>query len=274
MSPFRRVSDDFKARYPRLRPFRLLAVLALVLTLFYGLSRIHPLSNTDSIVVVKVFDGDTIELSDGREIRYIGLDAPETGGYRPAEYYGEQARELNSDLVLGKRVSVVTDIDATDVYGRTLAYVFVDDLFVNEALIRAGAALARPYPPNLSYQDRFCAAMKQARIEKRGMWANPDAWMIPQNDADEYIGLSKTVVGTVIASELTSVGVFLNFGFDYAVDFTVFIPADDLDSFYTDGIDDPARYYRGREIEVIGTITEKNGPSIRIISPCQIYIRP
>lgn len=274
MRPFRRVSNGLNARYPRLRPSRLLTALVLVLALFFGLSRIHTPPHADSIVVVKVFDGDTIELSDGRKIRYIGLDAPETGGYRPAEYYGEEARELNDDLVLGKSVSIVTDIDSTDIYGRTLAYVFVDDLFVNEALIRAGAALARPYPPNLSYQDRLCAAMKQARIEERGMWANPDAWMIPQNDTDDYIGLSKTVVGTVIASELTSVGVFLNFGFDYAVDFTVFIPAGDLDSFHTDGIDDPAGYYRGEEIEVIGTITEKNGPSIRITSPCQIHIRP
>jgi len=116
--------------------------------------------------------------------------------------------------------------------------------------------------------------MKEARIEERGMWANTDDWMIPQSDADEYIGLSKTVVGTVIASDLTTSGVFLNFGFDYATDFTVFIPKGDLDAFYRNGIDDPAREYRGEQIEVIGTITEKNGPSIRITSPCQIHIRP
>ena len=273
MSLFRRTSGGVIARYPKLRPSSLLAALALVLALFYGLSRINSLPQANT-VVVKVFDGDSILLSDGREIRYIGVDAPETGGYRPAEYYGEQSRSLNSDLVMGKIVSIVTDVETTDHYGRTLAYVFVDDTLVNEAVIREGAALARPYPPNLSYQELFCAAMKQARIEEKGMWANTDAWMIPQNDADDYIGLSKTVVGTVIASELTASGVFLNFGFDYASDFTVFIPAGDLDAFYTSGINDPALAYRGKQIEVIGTITEKNGPSIRITSPCQIHLRP
>ena len=81
-------------------------------------------------------------------------------------------------------------------------------------------------------------------------------------------------MGTVIASETTDIGVFLNFGVDYTTDFTVFIQTSDLDAFYREGIEDPARHYRGRRVEVTGTVTDKNGPSIRITSPCQIYIRP
>jgi len=269
----RRTSKGVVSRRPTLRPARALTFLVLILAIVYGLSRIGDLPGGES-VVVSVYDGDTIRLSDGREIRYIGMDAPETGGYRPAEYYGEEAKTLNSSLVLGKHVTIVTDVESTDAYGRTLAYVFVDDLFVNEALIREGAALSRSYPPNVTHQDLFCDAMNEARIEKRGMWADTAAWMIPQEEAASHIGLSKTVVGRVIASEMTSSGVFLNFGLDYTTDFTVFIPDDYLDAFSRGGIDNPAQVYRGETIEVIGTLTDKNGPSIRVTSPCQIYIRP
>jgi micrococcal nuclease len=269
----RRTSKGVVSRCPTLGPVRAFTLLILIIAVVYGLSRIGDLPRGES-VVVSVYDGDTIKLSDGRKIRYIGLDAPETGGYRPAEYYGEEAKTLNSSLVLGKHVTIVTDVESTDAYGRTLAYVFVDDLFVNEEMIRAGAALARPYPPNVTHQDLFCDAMNEARVEERGMWADIDAWMVPQNEADAHIGLSKTVVGRVMASEMTSSGVFLNFGPDYTTDFTVFIPTDSLDAFHGGGVDNPVQTYRGETIEVIGTITDKNGPSIRVTSPCQIYIRP
>jgi endonuclease YncB( thermonuclease family) len=50
--------------------------------------------------VARVIDGDTIELDDGRRVRYIGIDTPETGD--PSQSigcYGKEASDRNKFLV-------------------------------------------------------------------------------------------------------------------------------------------------------------------------------
>lgn len=88
--------------------------------------------------VIKMIDGDTIELGNGERVRYIGIDSPErlNGG----ECYYQEALEKNSELVLGKSVRLVNDISEADKYHRLLKYVYVGDVFVNELLVREGYA--------------------------------------------------------------------------------------------------------------------------------------
>lgn len=224
------------------------------------------------VVVSKVFDGDSILLSDGREIRYIGIDAPETGGNRPAEYGGREAADLNIRLVEGKAVRLEFDIEARDRYGRTLAYVYDGDTMINRELVRAGAALAVPYPPNLGRQKELAAAMEEARRGRKGLWAETGRWMVAAEDAGRFIGESKTVVGTVLSAGVAAPGLFLNFGTDYKTDFTAFIPAQYLPVYFGNGAD-PSVVYRGRTVEITGTINERNGPSITVTHPAQIYAR-
>ncbi len=247
------------------------AVLISALILYRSLS--PGLTSEESLFVKKVFDGDSILLLDGREIRYIGIDAPETSGKKPQEYYGGEARELNEDLVLGKEVRLEFDVEKKDIYDRTLAYVYLGDVMINLEMVKAGCALAVPYPPNLTHQEELCEVMLRARKEKAGIWENPDVWMITTDEAGRYIGLSKTVVGRVIHSDTNSAGTFLNFGDDFSRDFTAFIPKKYHSLFYDQSILDPAGKYLGRLVEVTGTLWEKNGPSITVRHPCQIYIR-
>jgi micrococcal nuclease len=223
--------------------------------------------------VGKVFDGDSILLSDGREIRYIGIDAPETGGNRPAEYGGDLAADANEGLIDSKDVRLEFDRELTDHYGRTLAYVYVGEVMVNRELVRSGVALAVPYPPNLKHEKELFEAMDEARRAGRGLWAEPDRWMVSVDDAARYIGESKTVVGRVASTGEIGAGIFLNFGPDYRTDFTAFIPRDDLGYFSQAGIADPADRYRGKTLEITGSIYKKNGPSITLRHPDQIYVR-
>jgi micrococcal nuclease len=224
-------------------------------------------------VVSKVFDGDSVLLSDGREIRYIGIDAPETGGNRPEEFGGDEAADLNERLVDGKEVRLEFDTEKKDHYGRTLAYVYVGPTMINRELVLSGVALAVPYPPDLKHESDLSEAMNAARRAGRGLWADTGRWMVASGNAGEYIGQSKTVVGRVVSTGVIGAGIFLNFGPDYTTDFTAFIPRDDLPYFSQTGIADPADYYRGKTVEVAGSIYEKNGPSITVRHPGQIYVR-
>ena len=126
------------------------------------------------ILVTRVIDGDTIEVSIAGEIykvRYIGIDAPELDDKR-AEYsaLAQEATRYNRQLVEGKTVRLEKDASETDRYGRLLRYVYVDDIFVNAELARQGLAWAKAYPPDTKYQDTLEKAEAEARQDKIGIW--------------------------------------------------------------------------------------------------------
>jgi endonuclease YncB( thermonuclease family) len=95
-----------------------------------------------TVVVARVVDGDTVDLSDGRTVRLAGIDTPEVGecGYRPATAALER-------LVLGRRVRLVASDEDRDRYGRLLRYLDVrrDGRTVDAGyvLVRRGLAIAR-----------------------------------------------------------------------------------------------------------------------------------
>ena len=122
-------------------------------------------------LVTRVIDGDTIEIEGGDRVRYIGIDTPETKHpSKPVGCYGKEAEAKNKDLVEGKKVKLERDISETDKYGRLLRYVYLDEVMINELLVKGGYAQASSYPPDIKYQDQFNNAEKQAREAERGLW--------------------------------------------------------------------------------------------------------
>lgn len=114
-----------------------------------------------------VIDGDTITVPGRESVRYIGIDTPERG----EPFYGE-ARKRNSSLVKGKKVTLVfCDKERRDKYGRLLAWVYADGVFVNEVLLREGLARRLPIPPcGTMFVTKFKAAEDSARAEGLGIW--------------------------------------------------------------------------------------------------------
>src|SRR6185436_8453147 len=91
----------------------------------------------ETVTVTAVVDGDTIELTNGRRVRYIGLNTPE----RDQPYYAAAAA-LNRQLVEGKNVQLEFDVETFDQYGRSLAYVWVEGRLVNLEIVQQGYANA------------------------------------------------------------------------------------------------------------------------------------
>jgi len=122
--------------------------------------------------VAKVIDGDTLKLSDGRLVRYIGIDAPETvDPARPVQCFGKEASDKNRALVEGKRVTLVKGTSETDQYGRLLRYVYVGGTFINDLLVRSGFAKADNFPPDEKFKGQLKAAQLEAKTATRGLWA-------------------------------------------------------------------------------------------------------
>lgn len=144
-----------------------------------------------------VIDGDTVQLADGRKVRYLGINTPERG-----QPFYEEAKALNAELVAGQVVTLEFDLDTIDQYGRTLAHVFVDGTHVNLELVRQGYANVYTVPPNLKYSEDLLAAQRIARERQRGLWAQSgtpvritaldplDEWIEFTNQGDQPINLS------------------------------------------------------------------------------------
>lgn len=132
------------------------------------------------MVVKRVVDGDTIELQNGKKLRYIGIDTPETKDpQQKMQCYGQEAYIKNKELVEGKEVRLVKDTSETDRYGRLLRYVYLvpvatgeAEIFVNEYLVREGYAQAVTFPPDVKFNQYFQELQKKATAENKGLWSN------------------------------------------------------------------------------------------------------
>ena len=124
------------------------------------------------ITVTRVIDGDTIEIEGGQKVRYIGIDTPETVDPRSLpQCFGKEAASKNRELVEGKNISIEKDVSETDKYGRLLRYIYLNDIFINDYLVREGYAYASSYPPDVKYQNQLKQAQLEAQEQNRGLWA-------------------------------------------------------------------------------------------------------
>lgn len=129
--------------------------------------------NLQKVRVLRVIDGDTIELEGGQKVRYIGIDTPETvDPRRDPQCFGKEASLRNKELVENKEIYLEKDISETDRYGRLLRYIYLEEngISINEKLVKEGYAAASSYPPDIKYQEKLKAAEQEARNNQKGLW--------------------------------------------------------------------------------------------------------
>ena len=121
--------------------------------------------------VIRVIDGDTVELKNGERLRYNDIDTPETvHPSKPIECYGPQASSKNKELVEGEIILVELGNPTKDRYGRLLGYVYIDDLFVNAELVRGGYAEVNSYGNPGSELSNLLEIEKNAKESMKGLW--------------------------------------------------------------------------------------------------------
>ena len=221
-----------------------------------------------------VVDGDTIELSMGERVRYIGIDTPETrkkeGGkwvFKP-EVYGMEAKNRNAELVEGKVLELEFDLEKKDKYGRCLAYVYADGVMVNLQLIKEGFATVYTFPPNVKYYSEMIRSQSEALEAERGFWGTLKK--ISASDAEQYCGMFCRVSGKVLGKEVLRGRVLLHLEAEGTgrLDLVIFLRNFPL--FQNEGID-PLTCYDGKNIEVFGKV-EGDGsyPGMIVDNPFQI----
>jgi micrococcal nuclease len=73
-------------------------------------------------------------------------------------------------LIKEQKVILEFDVKQKDNSDRLLAYIWKDNLLVNQYLVAEGLAIADPYPPNVKYDPRISRAQSKARLQELGIW--------------------------------------------------------------------------------------------------------
>ena len=123
--------------------------------------------------VQRVVDGDTVRLVGLGSVRLIGVNTPEV--YGRVQCFGPEASAFaKSVLHPGIRVRYQVGREAHDRYGRLLAYVWLEDgrLF-NAMLVEGGFAVPLTIAPNDQLAPRFHSEEAAARRAHIGMWRRP-----------------------------------------------------------------------------------------------------
>ncbi len=133
----------------------------------------------ESVKIVRVLDGDTVELDDGRKVRFANINTPE----KKFAYSGLAKNYLEE--FVGKEIEM--ENLGGDKYGRTLGKLFFGNEYLNLEIVRRGMAHAY-----LVFEDEerdFSRAEKQALDARLGIWRtskNADCISATINKYEEY----------------------------------------------------------------------------------------
>lgn len=132
-----------------------------------------------------VYDGDSIRLQNNREVRYIGIDAPEIApDTHRCEYLAHTARAFNNKLLKDQGIRLTQDVVKKDRYGRILAYVFLQDgRMVNALMVEKGLAYLMTHPPNTKYRSILLNCQRKAMQADIALWQR-----LPKTTKRRYIG--------------------------------------------------------------------------------------
>lgn len=126
---------------------------------------------TPTYKCIEVIDGDTIVVEGVGKVRLIGVNAPEIKDrHRGVQRFGMESTMFAEQNLLGKQVRLEYDKINVDKYGRTLAYVYVDNTLFNAELIKQGYALVYAKHP-FKYLNEFQRLEMDAKKNGRGLWS-------------------------------------------------------------------------------------------------------
>lgn len=127
--------------------------------------------------VERVVDGDTLKVNiDGSTItvRLIGIDTPES--VYPDENkntaQGKIASDYVKELLACSSVRLEYDAEKYDKYKRVLAYVYLEDgTMLNALLLKEGYAKTLTVEPNTKYEEYFSRLQEEAKAANEGFWS-------------------------------------------------------------------------------------------------------
>jgi len=212
-----------------------------------------------------VIDGDTVVRADGRHVRLIGINTPETGkDGAPDQPLARAARARLVELVHQQRVTLVFEQEREDHHGRLLARVqLADGSDAGERLLREGLAWTIAVPPNLEKLSTNLAVESEARAAGRGVWREPAYVPKPAHNLTRRDTGFQLIEGRI---RRTGQGRHLMY-FDLTPQVTLTVPRDHWKKYFKGK---PAEWV-GRQVIARGWLTESRDKlRLRVAHPAML----
>jgi endonuclease YncB( thermonuclease family) len=218
--------------------------------------------------VAEIIDGRSFRLADGREIRLAGIEPA------PTEANGASRTAALTAILAGRDVTLRSEDDTPDRYGRQAAFVFLapSETLVQGLLLAEGAALVSTEIADKECEAILMAAEASARQAKKGTWNGSTAIKNAEIPDDILAGIGRFAVveGKVFSVRQAGTTTYLNFGRNWTRDFTVTISRRALPAIEAAGV--ALKSLENRQIRVRGWIEARPGPRIELLRAGQIEV--
>lgn len=229
----------------------------------------------EAVTVQRALDGDTVALTDGREVRLAGIMAPKPPlGTSPTEWpIGDESKRMLDDEVAGRTLSL-RRAGEPDRHGRLVGYLAepaeTDHAGVASGLLQRGYARAAADRAGRDCGATLLAAEAPARLERLGLWAQPYYEVRDAGDGASLgtdIGRFEVAEGRVDSVRTLNGRTYVNFGRRWrnALALAISGPAlKRLGGLGGLGVE------RGARLRVRGVVERRLGPTIVIAEAAQI----
>ena len=120
-------------------PIILLALILLITAAIYLLTNSTTTIPQQNQPEIKILDGDTFIL-ENQTIRLLCINTPEKG----EDGYQEASDFLESKLINAKNITLTGN--KTDMYGRSLRWVYLDNILLNQEILYSGFGVLYEFP--------------------------------------------------------------------------------------------------------------------------------
>jgi len=254
------------------RALPMLAVLVLAIAPVSSLRAATPCAFADQGEgrVAEIVDVSSFRLDDGREIKLAGIETAISGS-------SQTARDALAALIEHRDVTLRSDDDAPDRYGRQRAFVTLtgSDTLVQRELLAQGEALAAADVADSDCARLLTAAEAEARVAHRGIWGSTAIKNAESpDDILSGIGRFTVVEGKVLSVRQAGATTYLNFGHNWTRGFAVTISRRILPVLESAGL--AVKSLENRRIRVRGWVGAQrgtnSGPRIDVLQVAQIEI--
>lgn len=153
----------------------------IIFLLFVFVFKVNASENKITADFSDCVDGDTIKVvidDEVKTVRLLAIDTPET--VKPGtevQPYGKEASDYTCDKITNaSKIELEFDpnSDKTDKYGRTLAWVYVDESLLESELISLGYAKVEYIYGDYLYTDNLYKLEEEAADKKLGIWSEEE----------------------------------------------------------------------------------------------------
>lgn len=148
--------------------------------LFINAEKIFP--EREKVFIVRVLDGDTVELDTGFKVRLVNINTPEKGHFGSDEATAFLKEFENKELEIEKL--------GTDRYGRILGRLFDSNTYLNLKIVELG--LAHKFLVEESELEEFSEKETEARKNELVIWeksSDAGCLTLEINKKDEFVSI-------------------------------------------------------------------------------------